>query len=90
MALVHLAARLTRGRYRLLDTQFVTDHLTSLGAIEVPRRDYHRMLEKALVGRGDFLSWPRRIGGRRRRGARRAQPLRFNRPTPARKVLSPA
>ena len=55
VALVHLVARLRHGGYRLLDTQFVTDHLVSLGAVEVPRRDYHRLLEHALRGRGDFL-----------------------------------
>ena len=32
VALVHLVARLRPGGYRLLDTQFVTDHLLSLGA----------------------------------------------------------
>ncbi|MDQ0469383.1 leucyl/phenylalanyl-tRNA--protein transferase [Labrys wisconsinensis] len=59
IALVHLVARLRRGGYSLLDTQFVTDHLTSLGAVEVPRRDYHRLLERALTLDGDFFTWPR-------------------------------
>ncbi len=54
IALVHLIARLKAGGYRLLDTQFVTDHLRTFGAIEVPRRRYHRLLEDALVGDGDF------------------------------------
>jgi leucyl/phenylalanyl-tRNA--protein transferase len=58
VALVHLVARLKRGNYRLLDTQFVTEHLASLGAVEVARRDYHRLLEGALKGRGDFFTWP--------------------------------
>ncbi|HTS92637.1 MAG TPA: leucyl/phenylalanyl-tRNA--protein transferase [Stellaceae bacterium] len=48
VALVHLVARLVRGRYRLLDTQFVTEHLRRFGAIEIPRGDYHRLLEEAL------------------------------------------
>jgi leucyl/phenylalanyl-tRNA--protein transferase len=59
VGLVHLVARLRRGGYRLLDTQFVTEHLTSLGAVEVPRRDYHRLLEAALALDGDFFAWPR-------------------------------
>jgi leucyl/phenylalanyl-tRNA---protein transferase len=65
VALVHLAARLRHGGYRLLDTQFVTDHLISLGAIELPRRDYHRLLEAALAARADFFAWPkdRRVTG---------------------------
>lgn len=48
VALVHLVARLQHAGYVLLDTQFVTDHLLSLGAIEVPRNDYHMLLDKAL------------------------------------------
>jgi leucyl/phenylalanyl-tRNA--protein transferase len=58
IALVHLIARLKAGGYRLLDTQFVTDHLRTFGAVEVPKRRYHRMLEDALVGEGDFGALP--------------------------------
>jgi leucyl/phenylalanyl-tRNA--protein transferase len=48
VALVHLVARLIQGGYTLLDTQFVTDHLQSFGAIEIPRADYRRRLNAAL------------------------------------------
>jgi leucyl/phenylalanyl-tRNA--protein transferase len=58
IALVHLIARLKAGDYRLLDTQFVTDHLRTFGAVEVPKRRYHRLLEDALVGEGDFGALP--------------------------------
>ena len=54
VALVHLIARLRAGGFKLLDTQFVTDHLKTFGAIEVPQRQYHKLLEAALVGDGDF------------------------------------
>jgi leucyl/phenylalanyl-tRNA---protein transferase len=54
VALVHLMARLKAGGFKLLDTQFVTDHLRIFGAIEVPRRQYHKLLETALSGDGDF------------------------------------
>jgi len=54
VALVHLVARLRAGRYRLLDTQFVTEHLRTFGAVEVSRPAYHKMLDAALVGEGDF------------------------------------
>jgi leucyl/phenylalanyl-tRNA--protein transferase len=59
VALVHLVARLKAGDFRLLDTQFVTDHLKTFGAVEVSRRQYHRLLEAALVGEADFgaLAW---------------------------------
>jgi leucyl/phenylalanyl-tRNA--protein transferase len=58
IALVHLIARLKAGGYRLLDTQFVTDHLRSFGAVEVSKRRYHRLLEEALAGEGDFSALP--------------------------------
>ncbi|MEE8277085.1 MAG: leucyl/phenylalanyl-tRNA--protein transferase [Alphaproteobacteria bacterium] len=48
VALCHLVARLRRGKYVLLDTQFVTDHLKLFGAIEIPRRHYRNRLTKAL------------------------------------------
>jgi len=56
VALVHLTARLKAGGFRLLDTQFVTDHLKIFGAVEVPRRQYHKLLEAALIGDSDFLA----------------------------------
>jgi leucyl/phenylalanyl-tRNA--protein transferase len=56
VALVHLVARLKAGGYRLLDTQFVTDHLRMFGAVEVAREQYHRLLDAALIGEGDFAA----------------------------------
>ena len=56
VALVHLVARLNAGGFRLLDTQFVTDHLKSFGAVEVSRRQYHRALEAALDVDADFTA----------------------------------
>ena len=48
VALAHLVARLIRGGYRLLDTQFVTDHLKRFGAIEISRARYRHLLNDAL------------------------------------------
>lgn len=48
IALAYLTHRLIAGGYRLFDTQFLTSHLQSLGAIEIPRADYHRQLSSAL------------------------------------------
>jgi leucyl/phenylalanyl-tRNA--protein transferase len=48
VALAWLVARLRVGGYRLLDCQFMTDHLRSLGAIEVVQEDYLALLESAL------------------------------------------
>jgi len=58
VALVFLVARLVRGGYRLLDTQFVTPHLEQFGAVEVPRRAYKLLLERALTENGDWHAWP--------------------------------
>lgn len=55
-ALVYLCARLIYGRFSLLDTQFVTEHLRQFGTVEIDRTDFHARLEKALEARGDFLA----------------------------------
>ena len=52
VALAHLAAHLIRGGYRLLDAQFITDHLASLGAEEIPRDVYLERLAAALEVEG--------------------------------------
>ncbi len=48
IALVYLTARLKFGRYRLFDTQFMTDHLSQFGAMEIPAGEYLLQLETAL------------------------------------------
>lgn len=48
VALVHLVARLKIANYRLLDTQFVTEHLRQFGAVEIPCRVYLERLEDAI------------------------------------------
>lgn len=56
VALVHLAARLILGGYRLLDAQFMTEHLAQFGAEEITRAAYRRRLETALARDADFYS----------------------------------
>ncbi|WP_177228157.1 leucyl/phenylalanyl-tRNA--protein transferase [Hyphomicrobium facile] len=56
VALVHLAARLIKGGFTLLDTQFVTDHLRQFGTIELDRSAFQRQLEKALEKNADFYA----------------------------------
>ncbi|UMM64467.1 leucyl/phenylalanyl-tRNA--protein transferase [Aristophania vespae] len=48
IALIHLIAALREGGYRLLDTQFVTPHLATMGCIEIDRSSYHSLLRQAL------------------------------------------
>ena len=54
VALVHLVARLIAGGYRLLDAQFMTDHLAQFGAEDIDRREYKRRLALALKRDADF------------------------------------
>lgn len=54
VALVHLVARLRRGGFTLLDTQFVTEHLARFGAVEIGRNEYQQRLEQALQGEAEF------------------------------------
>jgi leucyl/phenylalanyl-tRNA--protein transferase len=56
VALAHLIARLRVGGFRLLDTQFLTDHLARFGALEVPRAAYRSSLDAALSVEGDFFA----------------------------------
>lgn len=63
VALVHLVARLLAGGYGLLDTQYVTEHLRSFGAIEVPRDRYRILLDAALDDVADFDALPETMSG---------------------------
>src|ERR1700674_4874733 len=58
VALVHLVARLIAGGFELLDTQYVTEHLRSFGAVEIARRRYTALLDKAIRGEADFRRLP--------------------------------
>ena len=54
VALVHLMARLIKGGFRLLDCQFMTEHLRSFGAIEMPREEFRVLLAEAVDRRASF------------------------------------
>ena len=54
VALACAIQRLQSRGYRLFDTQFITPHLESLGAEEIPRSRYERRLAEALAIRADF------------------------------------
>lgn len=54
VALAHLVARLRRGGFVLLDTQFVTDHLLTFGVEEIGREEFHERLDAALQVDADF------------------------------------
>ncbi|MGB5863728.1 MAG: leucyl/phenylalanyl-tRNA--protein transferase [Sulfitobacter sp.] len=56
VALACLVDRLRRGGFILFDTQFITDHLASLGAVEISRAQYHAKLEHAKSRAASFTA----------------------------------
>ena len=54
MALAHLVQHLRGGGFQLFDVQFLTPHLASLGAVEIPRAAYQRRLAAAIKGEARF------------------------------------
>ncbi len=54
MAMAHLVERLNAGGFVLLDTQYLTAHLASLGGIEIEREEYEERLAEALTLDGDW------------------------------------
>ena len=64
VALVHLIARLKAGGFSLLDTQFVTDHLATFGAVEISKHDYAVLLDRAVMDDdANFHALPSHICG---------------------------
>ena len=62
VALVHLVVRLRLGGFRLLDTQFITEHLTQFGAVEISRDAYRAELAAALDLAANWLPAPDAVG----------------------------
>jgi len=54
VALAYTVARLKAGGFRLFDVQFLTPHLASFGAVEIPRLEYRKRLKQALETEADF------------------------------------
>jgi leucyl/phenylalanyl-tRNA---protein transferase len=54
MALAYLMHRLQAGGFKLFDVQFMTDHLASLGAVEISRTTYRKRLGEALAAPAQF------------------------------------
>ena len=58
VALVHLVARMRMSGYGLLDTQFVTGHLSQFGATEIPREAYKALLAAAITMDAAWVASP--------------------------------
>lgn len=63
VALVHLVAHLRLKGFELLDTQFITDHLSQFGAVEISREAYQGLLASSSFGVGSFDSEPKELSG---------------------------
>ena len=63
VALVHLVGRLIVGNFRLLDAQFMTEHLAQFGAMDIPRAHYRKRLDQALAQAADFYRLPAYAAG---------------------------
>lgn len=63
IAMAYLVSRLKYGGYTLFDTQFLTDHLASMGGKEISRKEYHEQLTDALEGAANFLRQPPTVSG---------------------------
>lgn len=61
VAFIHLAGRLRAGGFALLDAQFVTGHLATLGAVELERQDYAEVLARAVRAEAEWWRWPRGV-----------------------------
>ncbi len=58
IALSHLVLRLKKGGFRLLDTQFNTDHLSQFGVVEIPRERYRDLLGRSVNLPAEFPRGP--------------------------------
>jgi leucyl/phenylalanyl-tRNA--protein transferase len=58
LALAHLTDHLNLCGFTLFDTQFITPHLSRLGAVEISRAQYHTQLQEALQGEADIHATP--------------------------------
>ncbi|MGH1465153.1 MAG: leucyl/phenylalanyl-tRNA--protein transferase [Cognatishimia sp.] len=56
-ALAYLTTHLLNCGFSLFDTQFLTPHLQSLGAIEIPRATYQSQLENALARSAEITDY---------------------------------
>ena len=54
IALIHLAARLHAGGFKILDTQFINKHLKQFGAYEIPQEEYEQAIQKEMQKPADF------------------------------------
>ena len=62
VAVLRTVEHLAAGGAQLFDVQWLTPHLESLGAVEIPRRDYVRQVAAAIAVPGPGWPSPRLLG----------------------------
>lgn len=55
VCLIHLCARLSKGGFSVLDTQFTNEHLEQFGAYEIPQEEYEEIIKTEIKKPADFL-----------------------------------
>jgi leucyl/phenylalanyl-tRNA--protein transferase len=55
IALIHLCARLHKGGFTTLDTQFTNDHLAQFGIYEIPQEEYETLIKTEMLKSADFI-----------------------------------
>ncbi|QID18129.1 leucyl/phenylalanyl-tRNA--protein transferase [Nitrogeniibacter mangrovi] len=58
VALVHLCRRLERLGFGVIDCQMATDHLRSMGGVDVPRAQFVRALDRLIGPKSPPQRWP--------------------------------
>ena len=56
-ALLHLIERLKVGNYDFIDTQFINDHLSQFGALEIPNKNFKRILKNSITKNSNFFEF---------------------------------
>ncbi len=60
VTLVHLIERLKVGGYKILDTQFINEHLKQFGAIEVSNNEFKKIIKKNINEEADFFLYSKK------------------------------
>lgn len=55
IALIHLCARLHKGGFTVLDTQFTNEHLEQFGIYEIPQAEYEEKIKTEMLKEADFI-----------------------------------
>ena len=60
VTLVHLLERLKIGGFKILDTQFINEHLKQFGAIEVSNKEFKNIIEKNINKEANFYFYSKK------------------------------